>query len=413
MAPGHPPSRTLATTLAAILTIGGAADPLSPQQSVSVTDSAGISIVETRAPAWTAGAGWRLDTEPILTIGEESGDLNYMFQGVSHALRLDDGTIVVADRRASEIRLFDPAGVFIRTLGGSGEGPGEFGLLYEVWARGDTIWASDNLLRRVSVFDRRGDVLETIRMEMAPGRGSGSATSHFADGTFLVLNASSGGVRLGSGDVQAGAVWRLDRYSRDGRFMNEVSPLQESSRWDHDIQGIASATYLPFSVGIPPHASGGNHVYAGQGIEASIGRWNNDGVLSRLIRWAIPERRVSDEDQRRYRQAYSVGPRYYDPAAWARYLRETPFPERMPLYRRLLVDAQRNLWAERFRPPWEEGSSWYVFDEQGVWLGEVDTPPGLNIFEIGADYVLGMRRDELDVQSVVMIPLDRGQPPAP
>ena len=82
----------------------------------------------------------------------------------------------------------------------------------------------------------------------------------------------------------------------------------------------------------------------------------------------------------------------------------------MPLYRRLLVDAERNLWAERFRPFWEEQSSWYVFDEQGAWLGEVDTPPGLHIFEIGTDYVLGRRRDALDVPSVVMIPLDRSGP---
>ena len=153
MARRDPPIRTLAGTLAAIFTICAATQPLSPQQSVSITDSAGIRIVESTAPAWSAGAGWRVGGEPILTIGEESADLNYMFQGVSHALRMDDGTIVVADRLASEIRLFDPAGVFIRALGGSGEGPGEFGLLYEVWARGDTIWASDNLLRRVSVFD--------------------------------------------------------------------------------------------------------------------------------------------------------------------------------------------------------------------------------------------------------------------
>ena len=192
--------------------------------------------------------------------------------------------------------------------------------------------------------------------------------------------------------------------------MNSVGPLQASSRWDHDIRGIGSALYLPLSLGIPPYSSSGDHVYAGEGIEASIERRSNDGVLSRVVRWAIPERRVSDEDRSRYRQAYSVGPRHYDPAAWARYLRETPFPERMPLYQRLLVDAQRNLWAERYRTPWEEGSSWYVFDEQGVWLGEVDTPPGLHIFEIGTNYVLGRYRDELDVQSVVMIPLDRSDP---
>ena len=401
------PTRMFASAMTAILTIGAAAHPLSPQQSVSVTDSAGVRIVESRAPAWSAGGEWRLGTEPIFTIGAESGDPNYMFEGVSHALRLEDGTIAVVDRRASEIWLFDPAGVFLRSLGGSGEGPGEFQFLQEVWARGDTILASDNMQSRISVFDRDGDVLETIRVEAAPGMGSRTAQTQFADGTVLVLNAPSGGIRFGSGDVLPGAVWRLDRYSREGRFMHEISTLQESSRWEHGIEGLSPGLYLPFSLGIPAYAASEDYIYAGGGIEPSIARWNNDGALSRVIRWAIPERRVSDEDKRRFRQANSDAPRYDEPTAWARYLREIPFPERMPLYRRLLVDAGRNLWAERFRPPWGEGSSWYVFDEQGAWLGEVDTPPGLFIFEIGTDYVLGRYRDELDVQSVVVIPLDR------
>ena len=137
----------------------------------------------------------------------------------------------------------------------------------------------------------------------------------------------------------------------------------------------------------------------------------DDGTLSRLIRWAAPERPVSDQDKRRFREANSDAPRYVEPTAWARYLREVPFPERIPVYRHLILDAERNLWAERYRTPWEEQPSWYVFDEQGVWLGEVATPPGLHVFEIGSDYVLGRYRDEFDVQSVVMIPLDRGSRP--
>ena len=402
------PMRILASALAAILVMCADARHLSPQQSVSVTDSAGVRIVESSGPAWSAGDGWRLGAEPTLTIGAVEGDLNYLFQQISHALRLEDGTIVVADRRASEVRLFDAAGVFIRTLGGSGQGPGEFQMLHEVWARGDTIWASDNIQSRISVFERGGDVLETIRVEVAPGKGSRSPQSHFPDGTLLVLNAPSGGIGFGTGDVLPGVVWSLDRYSQGGRFMHEISSLQESSRWEHGIEGLSPGIYLPFSLGLPLFAASGDHVYAGEGTEASIARWNHDGVLSHVVRWTIPERRVSDDDKSRYRQANSVAPRYYDAAAWARYLREIPFPERMPMYRRLLVDAQRNLWAERFRPSWEEGSSWYVFDEQGAWLGEVATPPGLHIFEIGTDYVLGRRRDALDVPSVVMIPLDRG-----
>ncbi|MDE2654324.1 MAG: 6-bladed beta-propeller, partial [Gemmatimonadota bacterium] len=207
------PTILLTTTLATVVH----ATHLSAQEAVSVTDSAGVRIVESSAPAWPVGAGWRVGTEPILTIGEVSGDLDYVLEWVSHALRLEDGTIVVADRGPKQLRLFGADGVFIRNLGRSGEGPGEFAMLSEVWARGDTILASDSFQGRVSVFGRGGEVLETIRVELAQGRGGHrSPHTQFADGAILVLNPPTGGVRLGGGDVIPGAVWRLDRYSRAG-----------------------------------------------------------------------------------------------------------------------------------------------------------------------------------------------------
>ena len=403
--------RIFTNTLTAILTLS-AALPLSPQQRVSMTDSAGVRIVESSSPAWSAGDEWQLGPDPILTIDDVSGDPNYMFEGVSQAFRMDDGTIVVVDRLASEIGLFDPAGVFIRSLGGRGEGPGEFHFLQYVWANGDTIRASDNMLSRISVFDRDGNVLETIPVGVAPDTGIPTARTDFADGTVLVLNAPSGGVRPGTGDVIEGGVWTLSRYTRSGRFMNRISGLRGSSRWEHGIQGLSPGMYLPFSVGVPGYTAGEDHIYAGRGIEPSIGRWNYDGTLSRRIRWATPERPVSNLDRRRFREAYSDAPQYAaDPAAWARYLREVPFPERIPVYRRLLLDTEQHLWAERYMAPWEDAPSWYVFDEQGAWLGEVDIPPGLHVFEIGTDYVLGRYRDEFDVQSIVLIPLDRGDDP--
>ncbi len=398
------PTILLTTTVATV----AHAPHLSPQESVSVTDSAGVRIVESSVPAWPAGAGWRIGTDPILTIGEVSGDLDYILERVSHALRLEDGTIVVADRGPKQLRLFDAAGVFLRNLGRSGEGPGEFAMLSEVWARGDTILASDSFQSRVSVFGRGGDVLETIRVEVAQGRGGyRSPHTQFADAAILVLNPPSGGVRLGDGDVIPGAVWRLDRYSRAGRFMNEIVYVQESPRWEHGITGLPPGLYLPFSLGLPLFAASGNHVYAAEGTEAGIQRWKSDGELSHVFRWSVQERRVSRDDRRRWREANSAAPQGYNPAAWARYVQEIPFPERMPLFQRLLADAEGNVWAERFSPSWEEDTAWYVFNDEGVWLGEVAAPPGLHIFEIGADHVLGLRRDELGVPFVVLFALDR------
>jgi hypothetical protein len=41
-----------------------------------------------------------------------------------------------------------------------------------------------------------------------------------------------------------------------------------------------------------------------------------------------------------------------------------------------------------------------VFDPEGVWLGTVEVPPGLRIYEIGPDYMLGRWDDELGVEHI-------------
>lgn len=91
MAQSRPSLRTLTGVLPPVLATCLTALPLSPQQQFSVTDSAGVHIVESSIPARSAGAEWRLGSEPVLTIGEDAGDLNTMFQGVSQAFRTASG----------------------------------------------------------------------------------------------------------------------------------------------------------------------------------------------------------------------------------------------------------------------------------------------------------------------------------
>ena len=43
---------------------------------------------------------------------------------------------------------------------------------------------------------------------------------------------------------------------------------------------------------------------------------------------------------------------------------------------------------------------WSVFDSRGVWLGDVPTPGQLRITEIHSHAVVGVWRDDLDVQTV-------------
>lgn len=61
--------------------------------------------------------------------------------------------LVVADRTSSRIFGFDGSGDILFAIGGSGEGPGELVTLMRIGTQGDSLWAYDRSLRRVTYWD--------------------------------------------------------------------------------------------------------------------------------------------------------------------------------------------------------------------------------------------------------------------
>jgi hypothetical protein len=72
------------------------------------------------------------------------GAPEHMIGRLAGMLRRPDRTILIADCTAHEVRVFDERGRFVRKVGRVGEGPGEYGWLYSLYARGDSIVVMDN-----------------------------------------------------------------------------------------------------------------------------------------------------------------------------------------------------------------------------------------------------------------------------
>jgi hypothetical protein len=87
-----------------------------------------------------------------------------------------------------------------------------------------------------------------------------------------------------------------------------------------------------------------------------------------------------------------------------------PVPKAMPAYSQLRIDRVGNLWVELYQPFDNERSSWTVFDSTGRMLGHVGTPRGLEINEIGDDYLIGVLSDSLDVEHVRVHRLTKPRP---
>ncbi|HKS07788.1 MAG TPA: hypothetical protein VJR92_15905 [Gemmatimonadaceae bacterium] len=104
-------------------------------------------------------ATWSIADQPLVSIGDDGADT--LILRATSALRLSNGTIVVASSRHSVLQWFDATGKHIRTVGRRGQGPAEFGstiFLYD--GKGDTVIAHDERNRRYHYLNARGEFVK-------------------------------------------------------------------------------------------------------------------------------------------------------------------------------------------------------------------------------------------------------------
>jgi hypothetical protein len=359
---------------------------------------------ESHAVPTVSGAPLVIAPVPRLSVGVVDGDTAQQFDRVVTPFLLPSGALVVPDAGSKVIRVFNPDGSFARTLGREGEGPGEFSFLLGAWGRGDTIEAASG---RRSIRITRflpGGAVETVDLENVVSAQS-ALPGPMGDGWVLY------GVQRAPENQRDDD--RVHRFARSGAHAGEIGALPGMLRFV--VNGFGGPTPLSPTRLLGIH---GNQVYIAESQTPSIRVVDSTGALVREITWK-PEAhpRVADILPRVIDSAVAA-----TPAARREALRKSfaaaPPPDQVPVWWGLIVDARGFVWIRPFDPFRNAaalgglrgagpGGTWTVLTPEGQEVGKVAMPDDLEPTQITDGALVGIRRDELGVESVRVYDLTR------
>lgn len=336
----------------ALATACEAAPTWLPYAGLSVENLDETLIVEAQRDG--ANASLNSPSEPFLRMGVVEGAAPYQFSGIAGVLRLEDGRILVADGGSKELRLFSADGRHLRSVGGSGQGPGEFQQI--LWMKpigSDRVLTWDAALSRGSVFTTEGEFIRHVSLPVILDYPLLFPENAFIDGSILT---QAGPPR----DVvdEAGRSWKVVTIHRTK--LGATSGAERIGEFP---------SQLPQTESVWP-------------------KWQVAGDLLAYTRGDRPEVLILDPARRRPLVIREGGVAAPDQPELATYFDD------------IRIDDRGNLWAHRY-----ETELWVVFESSGETYRMFRQPPRLMVHQIAGDHLVGVERSELGVESVVVYQL--------
>ncbi len=384
----------------------------SQRQTTTVRDSAGITIVENSDSVWTEETRWAIASDPELVIGSVDGSVpGTDFGWARDVIALGSGGVAVLEGRLDEVRVFGPDGTWDATFGGSGDGPAELRSPTGITALpGDSVAVFDVNARKMVVFPLSGGeprVTPTVSPFHAERYGWDIAGWR-EDGSYLLEARDTPGARPPGVRVDSA---RLVLFSADGDSLKDVGSVPMYSSFSSGTNG-GRVTFSRWAV-TRVHGPDVYHGFPEVGFQYEV--LNSQSAGRRIVRRSF--RRVASpegavEETARQQLAEMTGASTEQVEAARAFMGAMEALDSLPAYWDLRVGATGDVWANHLVSPETVAKEdqpylssytsldWTVFDPDGRWLGTLRMPEGFEVHDIGPDWVLGVRENDLGVPFV-------------
>jgi len=392
-------SNSLLLAVSGALACGGAS-PVDRWAGTVDTLPSGIELVSNPSHGiWQPGDEWRIVEEVRIGTVEGTGPETF---GDIQLLQVDAaGRFYVFESQAQELRVFDPSGAHLRTIGRQGGGPGEFRMAIGMdWAPDGTLWVLDPSNNRFSVIDTSGAFLGG--KPSVGGIMSVPWPGGFDDAGWLYHYAPR------PSDNQRGIELVLVRYDTTLAPHDTIEIPQYAGEREFFLLQNENAymrTPVPFSPDLEWRLTRSGEIWSALTGEYRLIRCDAGGDTSRIIVRAFEPIPVTDQDV----DSAVAGMEWFTRMGGK--IDRSKFPTVKPALETFFVDDGGRVWVLPVTAPDDDDRVLDVFDAAGRYLGRVVLPFRLDTYAppiIRGDTMYAVTRGELDVPFVVRARIETG-----
>jgi hypothetical protein len=372
-----------------------------------------FSVLATAVPAigipgqesGPSSAPWQIAATPVLRIGAESGTGHVLWQIGDLAFN-SQGSLVVANAGGSQVMVYTSVGRLAQANGQSGQGPGAFGRITSVdVGANDSIFVFDSGLQRISVFSPEGEYARSVTVDASPSAAFVGMMRRFANGHWLAREAMPD-LQGELGQIRRDSA-RYTLRDRDGSAIGSLGTVAGVMNAAFKTPGGTGHRSVPFTP-ILSEAVVGRCAVIVEGDSEAVHAVDLDRATLVPVHTNAQSTVTQNTDVDAWLAAsLASAPEQARPAARA-VLASIPVPENMPIFRDVILDELGYIWLQHFTPPHGQSGEWWVYDWFGSTHGRYRFPPNTVPRWIGSTQIAVVVKDGMDVESIAIYTIDRG-----
>jgi len=327
----------------------GARENQKPAWKGKVETENGVKVIKNpKSPLYPASI-FHLEQE--LSLGKAEGEEAYLFSDISGLDVDNDGNLVVLDYASAQVRVFDDRGVFLRTIGRKGQGPGEMEMPVFVQVEPSSeLFVFDYLRQNLITFSLGGKYLRQSRTRES----------------FVPLRIDLQGNIVGSVSL---APPPIDGRELKKYFLTKDQPLVIAREGqDKNRQKTEMAVAKPR---LACAVSQQGKIVWGKFDDYKLRVLDPQGAPIHFIRKKYDPLPFSEQDRKFHQDEY---------ADWIRPGGKLVFPDHFPAFMDISVDAEERIFVKTYQriEGTADGRYFDIFDSDGKYLAKVQIRANLD-----------------------------------